>query len=73
MSFEQIHYKGKALKRVVDNRTQTTQFSHIYLTGFFATQGRRKHYCLQRGYWCKSQAVRHPIEAIRYALRRLRG
>lgn len=73
MSFETINYKGKELERVVSDKTQVAYFSHIYLTGYPPNQNNRKHHCLQRGFWCRQQAIRQPIEVIRYLLRKRRG
>lgn len=39
-------------------------FTHMY--GY----GSNKHICIENGYWCWKQALRHPVVAIKFLIKR---
>lgn len=52
----------------IDDGYTTANFSHIYRTTYASNY--REHMCFQWGSWCWLQAREHPMEAVKYLLKR---
>lgn len=49
------------------------KFAHTYkVSGFFEPTTKR-HDCLNSGYWCPQNALRHPQDIIKYLKRKLKS
>jgi hypothetical protein len=51
----------------------TTTFTHAYLTAGFSPDAPKTHACLRFGYWCTSNALEHPLLAIRFLIRKMKS
>lgn len=72
--FGKLYYKGKELdfEGLVDNTVHEIAVDHYYNAPYSNLKDRRRHTCLQVGFWCWKQAREEPFRALKFLIKRIK-
>lgn len=64
--FTELTYRGMPIVSDEKFTTGIAYFQHIYLSSFMRPYKKKRHACLQNGWWCWQNLREHPRDLLSY-------